>query len=127
MTNREETELHRLSRSFRYAFDGIFHVVRTQRNARIHGAITVMVVALGFWLHLTNLDWAVLILTMTIVWVSEFFNTALEVHVDLTTPEKSASAKIAKDVAAAAVLVASVGAVIIGLIILGPPLFERLF
>jgi diacylglycerol kinase (ATP) len=119
--------LHKLVLSFKYAFNGIFHVFRTQRNARIHGIISLVVVAMGFWLKLPAVNWAILVLAMMVVWVSEFFNTALEAHVDLTSPERSALAKVAKDVAAAAVLVGVVGAIIVGLLILGPPLLEKLF
>jgi diacylglycerol kinase len=63
---------------------------------------------------------------MMVVWVAEFINTSLEAHVDLTSPNENSKAKVAKDVAAAAVLVAAAGAVIVGLFILGPPLVNRL-
>jgi diacylglycerol kinase len=86
-----------------------------------------LVIALGLWLRLESVDWAILVLAMMVVWVAEFINTALEALVDLTAPQENSKAKIAKDVAAAAVLVAAAGAVIVGLIILGPPLVNRLF
>ncbi|MGB3713393.1 MAG: diacylglycerol kinase family protein [Candidatus Promineifilaceae bacterium] len=127
MTNNKESGFHRISLSFKYAMDGISYVFRTQRNARIHGLISMAVVALGFWLRLPGVDWAILFLAMMVVWVSELFNTAIEAHVDFTSPEKSAPAKVTKDIAAAAVLVGATGAVIVGLIILGPPLVEKIF
>jgi diacylglycerol kinase len=127
MTKNKESGVRRIGLSFKYAMDGISFVFRTQRNARIHGLISLCVVALGFWLRISALDWAILVLAMMVVWVSEIFNTAIEAHVDLTSTEKSQPAKVIKDVAAAAVLVGAAGAVIVGLIILGPPLVEKLF
>jgi diacylglycerol kinase len=79
------------------------------------------------WLRLALRDWAVLILAITVVWMAEFMNTALEAIVDMTMPELHPLAKVAKDVAAAAVLLAAVGAAVIGLLVLGPPLWQRLF
>jgi diacylglycerol kinase len=113
-------------RSFLFAFEGLGYVLRTQPNARIHALITLLVIALGLWLRLEPVDWAILVLAIMVVWVAEFVNTALEALVDLTSPEENSKAKIAKDVAAAAVLVASAGAVIVGLIIMGPPLVAKL-
>ncbi len=124
---RRPFDLSRLVRSFLFAFEGLGYVLRTQPNARIHALITLLVIVLGLWLRLEPVDWAILVLTMMVVWVAEFINTALEALVDLTSPEENSRAKIAKDVGAAAVLIAAAGAVIVGLIILGPPLVNRLF
>lgn len=112
--------------SFRYAFQGWHHVLSTQPNAWIHAIISVAVIALGIWLQIPARDWAILVLTFVIVWVGEFINTALEAVVDMTMPEPHPLAKVAKDVAAAAVLIAAAGAVLIGLLILGPPLLDKL-
>lgn len=117
----------RRARSFQYAFSGCWHVLRTQPNAWIHGAISLGVIALAIWLRLPGRDWAILILTMTVVWVAEFFNTAMEGLVDLASPDIDPRAKTVKDVTAAAVLVGAVGAILVGLLILGPPLQEQLF
>lgn len=114
-------------RSFRYAFAGWWYVLRTQPNAWIHAAITTAVVLLALWLRISRLEWAVLVLTFLAVWMGEFINTAIEAVVDLTTPHPHPLAKAAKDVAAAAVLVGACGAVLIGLLILGPPLWRALF
>ncbi|HET6445598.1 MAG TPA: diacylglycerol kinase family protein [candidate division Zixibacteria bacterium] len=127
MTDNKDSIIRRVGLSFKYAIDGLVYVFRTQRNARIHGVITLAVIALGLWLQVSGVDWAILVLAMMVVWVAEFFNTALEVHVDFTTPEQREPAKIAKDSAAAAVLIGAVGAVIVGLSILGPPLVEKVF
>lgn len=114
------------ARSFRNAFSGWWYVLRTQRNAWIHALASILVVILGLWLGLPLRDWAVLVLTIAMVWASEFLNTALEAVVDLASPEHHPLAKVGKDVGAAAVLIAAAAAVVIGLLILGPPLWARL-
>lgn len=113
--------------AFRYAFGGWGHVLRTQPNAWIHAAVTVAVVICGLWLGLDRLEWAILVLTVTVVWMAEFANTAMEAVVDLAMPDPHPLAKTAKDVAAAAVLIGALGAILVGLLILGPPLWQRLF
>jgi diacylglycerol kinase (ATP) len=113
-------------RSFGHAFRGGWYVVRTQQNAWIHLVITAIVVLLSFWLRLGLRDWAVIILATTIVFAAEFLNTAIEVVVDLASPQQHPLAKVAKDVGAATVLLAAFSAVLIGLLILGPPLWARL-
>lgn len=113
-------------KSFKYAFAGSWYVLRTQPNAWIHALITAAVVLLAFWLRLPRRDWAILILTFVVVWMAEIANTALEALVDLVMPEPHPLAKVTKDVAAAAVLVGALGAVLVGLLILGPPLWQRL-
>ena len=112
--------------SFRYAFHGWYHVLRTQQNVWIHGAIATIVFILALWLRLPTHDWAILILTSAMVFAAEFMNTAIEAVVDLASPDKHPLAKIGKDVGAAAVLVAALAAILIGLLILGPPLWAKL-
>ena len=126
MSTEESSEVYSRIRSFRYAFDGWWFVVRTQHNAWIHLIFTVAVFALALWLRLPARDWAVLVLTIMVVWTAEFMNTALEAVVDMTMPEVHPLAKVAKDVAAAAVLLSALSAVLVGLLIMGPPLIERL-
>ena len=112
-------------RSFRHAFRGWWYVLHTQRNAWIHGLVATAVFILGFWLGLPPRDWAVLILTIAMVFAAEFINTAIEAVVDLATQEHHPLAKVGKDVGAAAVLIAALAAVLIGLLILGPPLMAK--
>jgi len=112
--------------SFRHAFAGWYYVIRTQKNAWIHAIATFCVVLMASWLELSARDWAVLILTIGMVWMAEFLNTALEAVVDLASPQKHPLAKVGKDVGAAAVLIAAMAAVPIGLLIMGPPLLNRL-
>jgi diacylglycerol kinase len=113
-------------RAFRYAFQGWWFVIRTQRNAWIHAVISLIVVSLCAWLRLEARDWAVIVIAIAMVWTAEFLNTALEAVVDLASPQQHYLAKVGKDVGAAAVLIAAFSSVVIGLLIIGPPLIERL-
>lgn len=114
------------ARSFRYAFSGWWYVIRTQRNAWIHAIVSVTVLLVGIWLRLDPHDWAVIILAIALVWTAEFVNTALEAVVDLASPTQQYLARVGKDVGAATVLIASLASALIGLLIIGPPLWERL-
>jgi diacylglycerol kinase (ATP) len=126
MLTQAREELNSRIKSFHYAFQGWWYVIRTQRNAWIHAVISLAVFGLGFWLQIGRYDWAIILLAMMVVWMGEFMNTAIEAVVDMSMPDPHPLAKIAKDVAAAAVLVGAMGAVLIGLLILGPPLYQRL-
>ena len=112
-------------RSFQHAFAGIWYVVRTQKNAWIHFTITILVIVLTAWLQLPLSNWAILILTIGVVWVVEFINTSIEAAVDLASPQRHPLAKVSKDVCAAAVLISATVSVFIGLILFGPPLWAR--
>jgi diacylglycerol kinase len=114
------------ARSFQHAFAGWRHVLRTQRNAWVHAVASVLVAALGLWLGLGGRDWAIIVLAAALVWMAEFLNTAIEAVVDLASPQYHPLAKIGKDVGAAAVLIAAGASVLVGLLILGPPLWLRL-
>jgi len=112
--------------SIRHALRGWKHVLKTQNNAWIHSLAALAVLVLGLWLQLPARDWAVLILTIVMVFTAEFINTAIEAIVDLASPDEHPLAKVGKDVGAGAVLIAALSAVLIGLLILGPPLWDRL-
>ena len=112
--------------SFRHAFRGWFYVLRTQQNVWLHSAVATAVIIVGLWVKLPPRDWAVILLTAGLVFSAEFINTAIEVVVDLASPETHPLAKIGKDVGAAAVLVAAFAATLIGLLILGPPFWFKL-
>ena len=111
-------------RSFRYAFAGWWYVIKTQRNAWIHTATSVLVILIAFWMQIPTRDFAVLILTIGLVWTAEFLNTALEAVVDLSTPAHHPLARVGKDVGAAAVLIAALVSIVVGILILGPPLYQ---
>lgn len=108
-----------------HALEGWWFVIRTQRNAWIHAVASVTVFGLSLFLGLTRMEWAIIILTVAIVWMAEFINTALEAVVDLASPDLHPLAKVGKDVAAAAVLIGALTAVLVGLLILGPALWNR--
>lgn len=112
--------------SFRNAVIGLWHVIRTQQNAWIHALATGGVVILGFWLELPLQSWAMLVLTIAMVWTAEFINTALEIVVDLASPDLHPLARVGKDVGAAAVLIAAISAVVIGILLLGPPFLSKI-
>jgi diacylglycerol kinase len=113
--------------SFRFAFSGLWYALRTQRNTRVHLAIAAVVVVLGLCLNLSYVQWAVLTLTIGFVLVSEMLNTVAETLVDLVSPGYHPLAKVVKDVTAGAVLLTAIVSVVVGLLVLGPPLWKRLF
>lgn len=112
--------------SFRHAFAGWWYVLRTQHNAWIHAVASVAILAVALWVGLSPIEWAILVLTIAVVWVAEFVNTAVEASVDLLSPEIHPLAKIAKDIAAAAVLIAALAAAVVGLLLMGPKLWTRI-
>lgn len=115
-----------LLESFRFASAGVFYVIRTQRNFRIHLVVTFCVVALGIWLGLSPDAWSMLFLTIGRVLIAEMFNTAAETLVDLASPDYHPLAKLVKDLAAGAVLLSALIAVVVGLLLLGPSLVTKL-
>lgn len=106
-------------KSFAYALRGLSILLTTQPNARIHAAATVAVCAAGFYFGLNVAEWCWIVLAMMAVWSAEAFNTALEFLADAVNPDFHPLVGKAKDVAAGAVLIAAVGAVVIGVLIFG--------
>ena len=121
-----KTVLRKRVAAFGYAFSGLWHLFSTQRHAQFHLFVLLVVVALGALLRVDRLGWALLIAMFALVIALEAVNTAIEAVVDLASPDHHALAKIAKDVGAAAVLWAALGAVLVGLLVLGPPLLAWL-
>jgi diacylglycerol kinase len=113
-------------KSFGYAVAGWLYMLRYQKNTRIMSVFSVLIFVFAFWLQIDLTNWAILILTITAVWMAEFLNAAVEAVVNLATSEFHPMAKVAKDVAAAAVLLGAVASVLVGLLILGPPLLHKL-
>jgi diacylglycerol kinase (ATP) len=105
-------------RSFNYAFEGVIHVLRTQRNMRIHFAIAAGVLVLAFVYDVTRLELIALMISIAFVLIAEMVNTAVEATIDLSTPSFDPLAKIAKDIAAGAVLIAAANAVAVGYLVL---------
>ncbi len=114
-------------RSFGYAFEGIYYTLRTQRNMRVHAGIGFVAAALGLWLGISAVEWAVLLVMMAVVIALEMVNTVVESLVDLVTDRFHPLAKIAKDVAAGAVLVAAIFAFGVGLFLFLPRLLRLIF
>ncbi|MDX9993579.1 MAG: diacylglycerol kinase family protein [Anaerolineales bacterium] len=113
-------------KSFRHALRGGVYSLRTQPNTWIHSGATLLVIGLATWLSLSAQDWALLILAIGLVWAAEFMNTAVESVVDLVSPHQNWRAGAAKDAGAAAVLAAAGSAALIGLLVMGPPLWQKL-
>jgi diacylglycerol kinase len=114
----------RLTRTFGFAFRGLSVLLRTQVNARIHLALTVIVVGAGLFYGLSRGEWCAVVAAIGFVWTAEGLNTAIEAVVDLVSPEYHELAGRAKDLAAGAVLCAAIAAAIIGLLIFGPRICE---
>ena len=113
-----------LLNSFYYAFQGIKVNILTERNLAIHFSVMLLVIILGFIFKISVTEWLICVLLFGFVITLELMNTALENVVDLVTEEKKAKAKVAKDAAAGAVLVAVLFAVIIGISIFLPRLLN---
>lgn len=112
--------------NFKFAFKGIFYVVKNERNIKIHIVFTILVVLVSLLLKLSPVEFAVILLTVMSVIVAEMFNTVIEVSIDLVTNEYHQLAEIAKDVAAGAVLITSITSVVIGALIFMPHILSLL-
>ena len=114
-----------IMKSFKYAFEGIFTSLKAEKNMKIHFIIMLLVIILGIMLKISSVEWIICIILFGFVISLELVNTAIENTVDLITQEKHPKAKIAKDVAAGAVLIAAITAAIIGLIIFVPKIWDN--
>jgi diacylglycerol kinase (ATP) len=110
--------------SFGFALEGFIYVIKTQKNAWIHALMTVIVIFLGVHFAISAQNWAIIFLTIGLVWMAELFNTAIETIIDLISPQQHPLAKIVKDLSAAAVLITAISAVLIGLFIFGPMVLQ---
>ncbi len=108
---------------FEYALSGLWYALRTQRNARVHVGIATLVIIAGIVLRISAVEFAILFITISSVFTAEMLNTVFELCVDLASPTYHPLAKIAKDVAAGAVLLSAIFAVVIGLFIFIPHLW----
>lgn len=121
----ERFSVTRRVESFGFAIRGIALVLRTQHNAWIHAVATVAVIALSLWLELPARDWLWIVAAIVAVWAAEAFNTAIERLSDAVTTESNPLIGQAKDAAAGAVLIAAVGAAMIGVLVIGPRLLAK--
>jgi diacylglycerol kinase (ATP) len=111
--------------SFNYAFEGIIHVLRTQRNMRIHFLVAVVVLVAAVWVGVSKLELIALLLAIAFVFITEMINSAIEQAIDVATTSFDPLAKLAKDVAAGAVLIATVNAVAIGYLVFSGEVADR--
>jgi diacylglycerol kinase (ATP) len=111
-------------RSFKFAFVGIWTMLKSQHNAWIHACATVTVVGAGLFFGVSPAEWCWLVLAVMAVWTAEALNTAFEFLADVASPEYHPLVKHAKDVAAGAVLLSAIGAGVIGLLVLGPHVMQ---
>ena len=111
--------------SFNYAFEGVIHVLRTQRNMRIHFLIAVVVLAAAVVVGVTRFELIALLLAIAFVLIAEMINTAIEHTIDVATTSFDPMAKLAKDIASGAVLIASVNAVGIGYLVFAHRVGDR--
>lgn len=112
--------------SLGYALAGWLYMLRWQKNTRLMSLASIIIFALAFWLGISRVEWAIIILTVTMVWLAEFLNAGIEAAVDLASPEIHPMAQVGKDVASAAVLLGVVASILVGLLIFGPPLLIKL-
>jgi diacylglycerol kinase len=120
---RQKSEWAKFIAGFGYAFSGLWHAFRTQRNVRVHLFIGICAIILGIVLHISAVEFAMVFVAISGVFIAEMFNTAFELCIDLASPNYHPLAKIAKDVAAGAVLLSAFLAIIIGLFVFGPHLW----
>ena len=120
LDTQEEFSLVKRAKSFTHAGRGMYIFIKTTHNAWIHLVILAVAVLLGYYFGITNTEWMFLVLAGGFVLVTEAINTAIEIDIDLTSPEYHPYAKDTKDVAAGAVLIAAVTAAIIGVFIFIP-------
>src|SRR5437773_11086090 len=111
--------------SFNYAFEGIIHVLRTQRNMRIHFAVAVAVLIAALAVDVSRLELIALLLAIAFVLIAEMINTAIEGAIDVATTSFDTMAKLAKDIAAGAVLIATVNAIAVGYLVFSGKVADR--
>jgi diacylglycerol kinase (ATP) len=114
-----------LLESFNFAFEGIIHVLRTQRNMRIHFIAAVVVLVTAVWVGVSRLELIALLLAIAFVFITEMINSAIEQAIDVATTSFDPLAKLAKDVAAGAVLIATVNAVAVGYLVFSSQVADR--
>lgn len=115
-----------LAHSFRHAIEGVCYVISCERNVRIHLAVALSVIAMGLWLSIDAVQWALIGVAIALVFAGEMLNTVVELIIDQLMPTHNINAKNIKDVAAGAILVNAMVAAFIGLLVLGPTLLSKL-
>ncbi len=114
------SKTHSALNSFGYAINGIKEAIKNEPNIRVHLIIGLIAVIVAYFLKFNRTEWIILVFTISFVLNLELINTALEAIVDIVSPQIQRKAKIAKDVAAAAVLISAILAIIVGLFLFLP-------
>lgn len=122
--NTNKYGLNKRIRSFGYAFTGIYELVKTEPNARIHLLATICVIVAGFYFNISPHEWCIVVFAIALVFAAEAINTVIEKIVDHMFPEYHETARIAKDVAAGGVLICAMAALVCGLIIFLPKMIH---
>ena len=120
--NNKKSGFKKRLKSFGFAFTGLYELVKSEPNARIHLAATICAILAGFSLRISNAEWCIILIAIALVWAAEAFNTVIEKLVDHLFPEYHETARVAKDISAGAVLVCALAALVCGLIIFLPKL-----
>lgn len=123
MSEKKRFSIIARGRSIKHAVRGLKIILKTQHNAWVHAFFAVLAIILGFYFHISAGEWSAIILCITTVLAAEAFNTAMEIDMDLTSPEYHPYARDTKDIAAGAVLLTVIGSVVVGLIIFIPKIF----
>lgn len=124
MDPKEKFSFKKRIKSFAYAFNGLWILIRDEHNARIHLFIAILTIFAGFYFSISYIEWLILLLTIGFVFVAEFFNSAIEALADKISEEEDPNIKKSKDLAAGGVLFAAIISVIVGLIIFGPKILD---
>jgi diacylglycerol kinase len=119
-------DFRKVLRSFRFAGQGILDLFRFENNAKVHLLVAILVVAVGFLLSLSRVEWAIILTQIGLVWAAEAVNTAIEKLCDFVSPGLHPQIKAIKDLSSGAVLILTIIAVLVGLIILGGHLLDIL-
>ncbi len=123
----KNTGLKKRIKSFGFAFAGIYDLVKSEPNARIHLLATIVALGAGFYLKISNPEWCVVLIVIALVWAAEAFNTVIEKLADHLFPEYHETARIVKDISAGAVLVCAIVALVCGFIIFLPKIILLFF
>lgn len=123
LDTKREFSIIKRAKSFSHAGRGLLVFIKTTHNSWIHIAILVIVVVLALYFNITDTEWIALIIVSGLVLISEAINTAIEIDIDLTSPEYHPYARDTKDVASGAVLISAVTAVIVGVLVFGHYIF----
>lgn len=119
----KQTPMKRLLNSFKFAYMGWQELFRTAPNAKVHLLAAISAIILGFIFHISAGEWSAVIIVITLVWLSESFNSAIEYIVDLISPEYNPVAGKIKDLSAGAVMIAALGALAVGCVVFIPKIY----